>query len=194
MSIARRIAPAGFGVLLAVLGFLMEVASRLHPTFRRQVTRDLVVEVSSADGAAHHYAFTARSRRAVSRRGPAAEPTIALRFDSASLGLLCLLSPHSVGRIVRALQAERATVRGNPVLLLWFYGLTRVVIPYARQRRVGTPLPNTYSAPDPAGLVAGRIIREPAAARLDPSWTGAVNQRARMAMLRVAAGETIPMW
>jgi hypothetical protein len=80
------------------------------------------------------------------------------------------------------------------VILLWFYGLTRVVIPYARQRRLGRPLPNTHSAPDPSGLVAGRIIREPAAATLDPTWTGAVDQRARMAMLRVAAGESIPMW
>jgi hypothetical protein len=194
VPIARRLADAGFGVLLAALGLLMEVASRLHPAFRRQVTRDLVVEVSSAGGAAHHYAFTAGDRRVASRRGPAPEPTIAVRFDSSLLGLRCLLSPHAVGSIVQALLARRATVRGNAVILLWFYGLTRLVIPYARQRRLGTPLPGTIISPDPASRVAARTTREPAAAELDPAWTDAAARRARMAMLRVAAGERIPMW
>ncbi len=172
----------------------MAIASRVHPGFRRQVTRDVVVEISSADGAAHHFVFTAATRRMASRRGPAADPTVAVRFESGFHGLLLLLSPTCIGRIVRALQAERAGVRGNPVLLLWFYGLTRLVIPYAHQRRQRAVVPGTGTAPDTASPLSARIVREPAAAALDPSWSTAARSRARMAMLQSAAGDSIPMW
>ena len=194
MGILRRAGATALGVLLAALGLLMALASRVHPGFRRQVTRDVVVEVSGADGAAHHFVFTAATRRMASRRGPAASPDVAVRFDSGVQGLLILLSPTCVGRIVRALQAGRATASGNPVILLWFYGLTRLVIPYSRQRRQRAVVPGTGTGPSGAGALSARIVREPAAAALDRGWAGAAECREQTAMLRVAAGERIPMW
>ena len=189
-----RLGSAVLGVLLAALGLLMAGASRVRPAFRRQVTRDVVVEISSAGGVAHHYAFHAATRSMASRRGTATDPSVALRFESPWLGVGCLLSRRCVGRIHAALLARRATVAGNAVLLLWFYPLTRLVIPYARQRPLRAPLPGASTAPDPAGRVATRTVREPAVAALDPSWTGALERRDAMAIARAARGERIPMW
>jgi hypothetical protein len=183
------LARKGFGALLATLGFLMEQAGRRSRRFRSQITRDVVVEITSADGVARHYVFAADRRAMSSRPGPATGPTVALCFESAGLGFLTLLSPRAVGRIVQALLARRATVQGNAVLLLWFYGLTRMVIPLGRQRPLREPLPGALRTPDPSSRVAGRITREPAAAALDRQWTAAARQRARMAMLQGVAGE-----
>ena len=183
--VARR----AFGALLAVLGFLMEQAARWSGRFRNQVTRDVVVEIGSGDGVARHFVFAADRRAMTSRPGPAERPAVVLCFESAGLGFVTLLSPRAVGRIVQALLARRATVAGNAVLLLWFYGLTRMVIPYGRQRALREPLPGALRTPDPSSRVAGRITREPPAATLDQQWTAAARQRARMAMLRGVAGE-----
>jgi len=184
--VARR----GFGVLLAVLGLLMEQASRRSRRFRSQITRDVVVEIGSVDGVTRHFVFAADRRTMISRPGAAVgRPSVALCFESAGLGFFTLLSPRAVGGIVRALLARRATVSGNAVLLLWFYGLTRMVFPLGRQRRLREPLSGAACAPDPSSRVAGRISREPSAAVLDPQWTAAIRQRARMAMLQGVAGE-----
>ena len=53
MTAARaRIEVAALQTLLTVLGALMLLASRRVDRFRRQVTRDLLLEIRSADGAA----------------------------------------------------------------------------------------------------------------------------------------------
>src|SRR2546429_198936 len=49
----------------------MEQGSRWSRRFRSQITRDLVVEFSSADGVAHHYVFVVEGRSVSSRRGAA---------------------------------------------------------------------------------------------------------------------------
>jgi hypothetical protein len=194
MRVLDRLGRAVLGVLLAALGLLMAAASRMVPAFRRQVTRDVVVEISSAGGVAHHYAFSAATRTMASRRGAAPNSSVALRFESAWVAVGCLLSRRCVGRIHTALLTRRATVTGNTVLLLWFYPLTRLVIPYARRRPLRSPLPGVIAAPDPSSRVAGRTVREPAVAEVDPAWTGAVERRDTMAIARGARGERIPMW
>lgn len=181
-------------VLLFALGLLMAAASRVMPAFRRQVTRDVVVELAASGGVAHHFVFTAANRRMASRPGPATAPTVALRYESAWHMIACLLSTRCVGRIHGALLSRRAEVDGNAVLLLWFYPLTRLVMPYARQRPARAPLPGILAAPDPHSRVAARTLREPAVAELDPAWAGAADRRARMAIMRAAGGDRIPMW
>jgi hypothetical protein len=185
----RAVTKAGFRLLLAALGLLMEQGSRRSRRFRSQLTRDLVVELSSADGVAHHYVFVVEGRSVSSRRGPAPQAAVGVCFESAALGLGVLLSPRAIGRTVQAALERRATIAGNAVLLLWFYGLTRMVFPVGRQKPLRRPLPGALAAPDPSSGVAGRIPRLPAEAGLDPWWEGAVGQRAKMAMLRGVAGE-----
>jgi len=48
-------------ILLAVLGTLFGLWSRLSPSFRGAITRDLVFEISSEDGVGRHFVF--RDRR-----------------------------------------------------------------------------------------------------------------------------------
>ena len=181
-----------FRLLLAILGTGMELACRLSDTFRRQVTRELTIQIGSADGAFHHYVFTPRT--VTSRPGPAPTPTLSLCFDNAYQGTLTLLSPHAVGKLVRALLEGTAEYQGNAVLLLWFYGLTRFVLPIGRMGPLCDVPPDAYIAPNLDSKVAGRILREPPMAELDPTWTLAHQQRAKMVMPRGSAGESVPLW
>ena len=85
---------ASFKTLLRALGFLMARASRKHPWFRNQVTRDLVIEFKSHDGVAHHYEFVAARREVISKQGPAPRATVSVCFDSAAHGFRALSHPH----------------------------------------------------------------------------------------------------
>jgi hypothetical protein len=180
-----------FRLVLAILGTGLELAYRLSDTFRRQVTRDLTVQIGSADGIVHHYVFTPRA--VTSRTGLALAPTLSLCFDNARQGCITLASPHAVGRIVRALLEGTAEYQGNAVLLLWFYGLSRFVLPIGRTGRLRVVPPDAYVAPNLDSKVAGRIVREPPTTALDPTWTLAHQQRAKMVMIRGSAGESVPM-
>lgn len=175
-------------VLLACLGAAMALASRLVPRFRAQVSRDVVVQLATDDGVARHFVFDARRRTMASRPGPADRPDLALTFESSWLAIRSLLNTHATGAMVEGLQRDRIRVQGNPVLLLWFHGLTRIVAPIGRgpEPRRRAPLP--FLAPSPASRVADRITREPAVAELDRAWTSAWEQRSKLEMIKVAAG------
>jgi hypothetical protein len=98
--------------LLIVLGLLMKVAGRYSRAFRRQVTRNVVVEIGSLDGVVHHYVFNGRERSVASHQGPASQATVSLRFESAAQGFWSLLSPNAVGHIVKATLSRRAVMEG----------------------------------------------------------------------------------
>ena len=104
------------------------------------------------------------------------------------------LLPHAVGKFVRALLDGTAEYQGNAVLLLWFYGLTRFVLPIGRMGPLRDVPQDAYIAPNLDSKVAGRILREPPMAELDPTWTLAHQQRAKMVMPRGSAGESVPLW
>ncbi|MBL8076108.1 MAG: hypothetical protein JNL29_17220 [Nitrospira sp.] len=181
-----------FALVLATLGIGLELASRLSETFRRQVTRDLTIQLGSADGVAHHYVFSPRT--VTSHRGSALAPTLSLCFDNAGQGCLILASPHAVGKVVHALLDGTVCYQGNAVLLLWFYGLTRFVLPIGRTGCLPVALPEGYLVPNLDSKVAGQIVHEPVTTELDPTWTLAHQQRAKMAMPRGSAGESVPLW
>ena len=181
-----------FALLLAFLGFGLRVACRCSERFRSQLTRDVTIQISSADDVCHHYVFTSRAVNA--RAGTAGAPNLSLCFDNAGLGIRTLLSPRAIGRIVHALLARSATYHGNAVFVLWFYGLTRFVLPFGRQTPLAVPLPDACLAPNLDSKVAAQIVREPAVAALDPEWRMAHQQHGKMAMTRGCAGERIPMW
>lgn len=181
-----------FALTLAALGLGMALVCRLSASFRRQVTREVTIQIGSADGVFHHYVFAPRT--VASHAGAAPAPTLDLCFDNARLGFVTLVSPHAVGRIVHALLARTAEYQGNAVLVLWFYGLTRLVLPIGRSGRLRRPLPDAYITPHMAGPVAARIVHEPPAPELDPAWHAAHSQRAKMVMLRGSAGQPVAMW
>lgn len=185
---------AGFKTLLRVLGILMARASRKNPRFRSQVNRDMTIEVTSGDGVAHHYVFTRSTRQMESTPGPATDPTVSVRFDTAGHGLRDLLDPHAVGRIVNSALGGRVVITGNAALLLWFWGLTRIVIPYGRTHCQSGPIDGALTEPNLSSSVHGQIVREPIAHEIDPTWEAAVAARETLTALRSPAGEQCPMW
>jgi len=65
-----RVVVAVLQALLTTLGVLMGLASRRVLRFRRQVTRDLLVEIRSDDGARQQYRLHAATRRLTRPRHP----------------------------------------------------------------------------------------------------------------------------
>jgi hypothetical protein len=173
-------------ILLHFLGALLAVASRASDRFRRAITRDLVFEISTEDGVAHHFVF--RGRRVSSHSGKAPAADCRLRFASASRGLRTLVSRHTVSQLLNGVVDGTIVIEGNAFHLLWFYEMTQRVVPLAERVSFPTP-PGAYVAPSTTAAWAKRITREPVATALDPAWEGAVRQRAKLKMMRVAAGE-----
>src|SRR5262249_21359928 len=128
-------------VVLAVVGALLAIASRVSSAFRLALTRDLVIEIATDDGVAHHYAFL--DRRVSSQSGKADHADCTLRFATATQGLRALVSRHTVSHLVAGMHEGTVSVRGNAFHLLWFADLTQRVVPLAEKIDWGTP-PNAY--------------------------------------------------
>lgn len=186
---------AVFRVLLSALGLLLMLAARVSKRFRSQVSRDLVVEVRALDGLAHHYVFSGATQRMASRTGRFdGEAAVSLCFASSGLGFRTLIRTDGIGEVQRLMLAGRASHTGNAAYLLWFWGLTRMVLPHGHERPFRTGLPGALLAPDPASKVTGRIVREPATETLDPAWTDAHVAHTKMALIRSNHGEDVPLW
>ena len=177
---------------LAFLGFAMQIACRASAHFRSQVGHPRTVYIGSADGVHRVFYFTPRAL--TTRAGRIENPSVGLCFDNAWLGIVTLLSPRAVGRINTALLERKAEYEGNAVLVLWFFALTRFVLPIARTAPLKSPPPDEYIAHDPNSKVSSRIVREPAANELDPNWTAAHARHAQMVMPRGSAGEAVRLW
>lgn len=141
MTAARRIEVAALQMLLTGLGVLMMLASTCVDRFRRQVTRDLLIEIRSVDGARQQYWLHAATRRLTLPGRPVQCAECTLTFPTAREGLRALLSPRAIGRIVEGMSTGATRIEGNPALLLWFYGLTRIVAPIGSSRRPRRPAP-----------------------------------------------------
>ena len=173
-------------ILLAALGMLFSLGSRVSASFRGAITGDLVFEISSEDGVARHFVF--RDHRVSSHAGKAPSADCVLRFATAWQGFRTFVSRHTVTRLIDGLTSGTVTLQGNAFRLLWFYELSQRLVPLAEKVGWGTP-PGAYRAPSTDAPWAKRITREPVAVALDPGWEAAVRQRAKLKMTRVAAGE-----
>ena len=71
-ALRARVEVAALQTLLTGLGVLMALASRRVDRFRRQVTRDLLLEIRSDDGARQQYRLHAATRRLTLPRRPGA--------------------------------------------------------------------------------------------------------------------------
>ena len=191
-AVRTRIEVAALQTLLTVLGVLMMLASRRVERFRRQVTRDLLLEIRSADGARQQYRLHAATRRLTLPRRPVERTDCTLIFPTAREGLRALLSPRAIGRIVEGMNTGDTRIDGNAALLLWFHGLTRIVAPIGRSRRPRRPAPIPIRTPEVHAPYARRIIREPAVSELSHDWAQAWAAREKLLQLRAPAGERLP--
>ncbi|HZZ52428.1 MAG TPA: hypothetical protein VFE65_36480 [Pseudonocardia sp.] len=188
---ARLFAPL-LRLVLGFLGALMVVGGRVSRRFRRQVTRDVTVQVSSDDGVSQTFLFHARTRTMTLSRTFVGRPDCALRFATAREGVSALLSPRAIGKVVEGMNTGGTRIDGNSAMILWFYGLTRVVFPIGRSRLPRRRIPHPTRGPEREAPWATRIIREPAVKDLAPEWSGAWRARSRIVIVRVPDGESPP--
>jgi hypothetical protein len=191
-ALRARLEVAALQALLTGLGVLMVLASRRSDRFRRQVTRDLLIEIRSADGARQQYRLHAATRRMTLPRRPVEHAECTLVFPTARVGLRALLSRRAIGRIVEDMNTGGTRIDGNPALLLWFHGLTRIVAPIGSTRRPRRPAPVPVRTPEHDAPYAKRIIRETAQRELSRDWPEAWAARAKLLQLRAPAGERLP--
>jgi hypothetical protein len=191
-ALRARVEAAALQALLTVLGVLMVLASRRIDRFRRQVTRNLLIEIRSADGARQQYRLHAATRRMTLPRRPVEHADCALAFPTARVGLRALLSRRAIGRIVEDMNTGGTRIDGNPALLLWFHGLTRIVAPIGSTRRPRRAPPVPVRTPERDAPWAKRIIREPPVSELSRDWPEAWAARQKLLQLRAPAGERLP--
>ncbi|NMI55831.1 hypothetical protein FNV62_06240 [Streptomyces sp. RLB3-17] len=184
-------ATAGLRALLWSTGHGLVLATRCSAALRSQITRGLTVEISSDDGPARHWDFDGQRRRVSTSSGRAASPDLAVRFTSSCHALRDLLSPDAIDAIMRDRIDGTVRVEGNHLLLMWFRGLLRKVVPIGGPGNSRRALPGAYVAHDPAANGVETIIIEPAVRQLDPQWTGAWNARARLWIVRGTNGEPL---
>ena len=176
-------------LLLFTLGHGLALASRIDPSVRSQVTRTLTFEISTGDGVARQWHFNAPQRRITTRAGSSLPSTNALRFPNSGAAVKVLLSPHRERLVVEGMQRGTIRVEGALFAMYWFFGLTRKVIAIDRENGPTSPMPNPYLRHDPRSNGSEQIIIEPAAERLDPKWTNAWEQRAKLLGVRATTGE-----
>jgi len=175
-------------VLLAVVGRLMAVTSRVDPVLRSCITRDVVFEISTEEGVARHWRFDGATRRVSSHPGRAADPDCTLRFANAAVAVRSLLADDPAAAD-KALEAGAMRIEGSSSLALWFSGLTKRLTMMGRWRVRRRRLPHPYVKHDPSSPMARFITVEPPQRELDPSWEAAWKQRTKLAVVRVPAGE-----
>jgi hypothetical protein len=176
-------------LLLFTLGQWLALASRISPSIRAQVTRTLTFEISTDDGVVRQWHFNAPQRRITTRGGRPRPSTNALRFPSSGAALRVLLSPHCARLIAEGMQHGTTRVEGALPAVYWFLGLTRKLIAIGRENGPRGPLPEPYTRHDPRSNGSEQIIIEPAIDHLDPTWTSAWEQRAKLLGVRATTGE-----
>jgi hypothetical protein len=156
-------------VLLWWLGYGLVLASRFSAPVRSQITRALTVEISADDGPARHWDFDGQRRSVSSSAGRAAAPDFAVRFTSSGQALRDLTAPDVVDRIMVGRIHRTIRVEGNHLLLMWFRGLIRKVVPIGSAGPPRQALPGAYVAHDPASNGVEKITIEPAVRQLGPT-------------------------
>lgn len=195
MRVVRsRIEVVVLGALLKVLGVLMVLASRRVRRFRRQVARDLLIEIGTDDGVRQQFQLHGATRTMTLPRHPVKTAECTLTFPTSREGLRALLSTRAIGRIVEGVYTGGTRIDGNPALLLWFHGLTRIVAPIGTtrrpRRRQGVHVP--VRQPEHDLPYAQRIVREPVADQLTGDWPRAWAARSKLLQIRCTEGEEIP--
>lgn len=190
----RRVLAVVFDALLLTVGVLLVVGSRFRRRIRRQITRDVLFEFATDDGVARRFGLHADTRTISLEPVSEQRPDTTVRFGSARDGLRALLSTRTVAHIVEGMNYGDTRLEGNPLLLLYFHGLTRTVVPIGstRRPRLWQLPPIKVREPERHAPWAARITREPVLDQLDPTWQAAWEARAKLLQLRAPNGEQLP--
>jgi hypothetical protein len=122
-----------FKVVLWILGFMLERASKNNPRFKQKLEgQELTLEIGCEGGYARH--FIIQDQKVMSYPGKASapvflsrahEPNLAITFDSAATGYQALTAKDKQLAMIGGLQDKRITIEGNPLFLMWFQSLVK---------------------------------------------------------------------
>lgn len=122
-----------FKIVLWVLGFMLERASKNNPRFKQKLKdQELTLEIGCEGGYARH--FIIQDQKVMSYPGKASapvflsrahEPTLAITFDSAATGYQALTAKDKQLAVIGGIQDKRITIEGNPLFLMWFQSLVK---------------------------------------------------------------------
>ena len=122
-----------FKIVLWVLGFMLERASKNNPRFKQKLMgQELTLEIGCEGGYARH--FIIQDQKVMSYPGKASapvfltrahEPNLAIIFDSAATGYQALTAKDKQLAMIGGLQDKRITIEGNPLFLMWFQSLVK---------------------------------------------------------------------
>lgn len=124
-----------FKILLWLLGFVMEQASKNNARFQRKIkTQKFTLQIGCADGYARH--FVIQDQKVMSYPGkasepiylgPGHEPAFTITFDSAATGFKTLSAKDKQLAMISGLQDKRIKIDGNPLYLMWFQSLGKLL-------------------------------------------------------------------
>jgi hypothetical protein len=122
-----------FKIVLWILGFMLERASKNNPRFKQKLKgQELTLEIGCEGGYARH--FIIQDQKVMSYPGKASapvflsrahEPNLAITFDSAATGYQALTAKDKQLAMIGGLQDKRITIEGNPLFLMWFQSLVK---------------------------------------------------------------------
>jgi hypothetical protein len=122
-----------FQIVLWILGFMIERASKNSPGFKRKLKdQELTLEIGCEGGYARH--FIIQDQKVMSYPGKASapvflsrahEPNLAITFDSAATGYRALTAKDKQLAMISGIQDKRITIEGNPLFLMWFQSLVK---------------------------------------------------------------------
>ena len=121
-----------FRLLLWLLGRLLARASRSNAAFRAQLQdRELVFQLQTRDGRiARHYRV--ENQRIHSAAGSAPHPAFSIAFRDAAYGFATLTAANKQLAFMQGIQNKDIQLQGNPALVIWFQGLTKLLGPQRR--------------------------------------------------------------
>jgi len=122
-----------FQIVLWILGFMLERASKNSPGFKRKLKdQELTLEIGCEGGYARH--FIIQDQKVMSYPGKASapvflsrahEPNLAITFDSAATGYRALTAKDKQLAMISGIQDKHITIEGNPLFLTWFQSLVK---------------------------------------------------------------------
>jgi hypothetical protein len=114
---------------------MLERASRNNPRVKQKLLdQDLTIEIGCKNGYARH--FIVKDQRVMSYPGKASapvflsrahEPTFSITFDCAATGFEVLTAKDKQLAMVSGLQDKRIGIEGNPLYLMWFQSLGKLL-------------------------------------------------------------------
>ena len=176
--------------LLFGAGVMMAVASRMSPRFRAALSGDRTIVLETGDGVRRRFVVRGRAVSSDGRVTERNDCRVVIVTAARALGIF--LSPRSVGKLVAGIVDGTVSVEGNLYLLLWFDARLQSVLPIREPIRRPDRFPGAYLRPRDDIAASRWITREPPKSTLDADWSEAWNQRRRLLMMRVAAGEAAP--